>query len=66
MKSWKTTLAAIIGILTAFGTFVLTPLMDADPATVPAWGSFFSVATTAIIGLVARDDTVSSKQLGIE
>lgn len=62
--SWKTTAAALVGILTALGTLVLTPLLDTDPATLPQWGPFFSIASTALIGLFSRDDDKSSEAIG--
>ena len=64
-SSWKTTLAAIVGIVTALGTLVLNPLMDSDPATLPHWPEFFAIAATAVQGFFARDNDKSSEQVGV-
>lgn len=62
--SWKTTTTALIAILTALGTLVLTPLLDSDPVTLPQWGLFFTTSAAALNGFFARDDDKTSEQVG--
>lgn len=56
MKSWKTTAAAIVGVIAIILTQV-GALLDADPSTVANWGAV-TPAVVACIGLLfAKDDT---------
>ena len=65
MKSWKTTVFGICAILTALAGAVKL-LVDGDPATNPDWTAVIA-AVAAGIGLVAaRDNKVSSEDVGIK
>lgn len=63
MKSWKTTLAGISGIVGMLATAV-SAMLDGNPATVPQW----EIVIPAVIGmaglLFARDNNVTSEQAG--
>jgi len=64
MKSWKTTVCGILGVVTAGITLIATPLLDADPETLPNWGAF-GAAIAAALGLIfARDNDRTSEQAG--
>lgn len=63
MKSWKTTVTGIIAILTAVGAAV-NAIIDGNPATNPDWTITIS-AVTAGLGLIfARDNKVTSEDVG--
>jgi hypothetical protein len=62
--SWKTTLSGVLSIIVAVITFVATPMLDSDPATVPQWGPVLAVLSTAIGLLFARDNDVTSEKAG--
>lgn len=66
MKSWKTTLAGVLAIVAAAIAMIANPLLDADPATVPNFVEFLSIAGAGMIGLFARDNNVTSKEAGAE
>lgn len=63
MKSWRTTVAAIGAVLAALGP-VLAAAFDEDPATVPNWGLVIPVVLTALGLAAARDNKVTSEQVG--
>ena len=62
--SWKTSAAALVAILTALGSLVLTPILDSDPSTSPNWNTFFAVVVASAQGFFARDDDKTSEQVG--
>ena len=62
MKSWKTTAAGVGGLLTAIGS-ALNQLFDGNPATNPDWNLLLPVILTALIGIFARDNNVTSEQV---
>jgi hypothetical protein len=66
MKSWKTTLCGILGVVASGITMIAQPMLDADPATLPQWTAFGAVAVTAIGLLFARDNGVTSEQAGVK
>ena len=58
MKSWKTSLAAVLGLLSLAATQG-SAMLDNDPATVPDWGLVIT-GTIACIGLImAKDSNVT-------
>lgn len=61
--SWRTTTAGIAAIVVALGTAV-GALFDADPLTLPDWGSVAAAVMAGIGLLAARDNKVSSEQAG--
>ena len=65
-RSWKTTLFAVLAIVSAGITMVAQPLLDGNEATVPQWSEFVSLAFAAAVGLFAREANVSSEQQGIK
>lgn len=62
--SWKTSLAGVLTILVAAITYVVQPMLDADPATVPQWGPVLAAVSTAAGLLFARDNNVTSENAG--
>lgn len=66
MKSWKTTTAGILAIVGAAIALIANPLLDNDPATVPNFVEFISIAGAGVVGLFARDNNVSSEDAGIK
>jgi len=66
MKSWKSTLAGVLAIVSAAIALIAVPWLDADPATVPRFGEFFPIAIAGMVGLFARDHDVTSEQAGIK
>lgn len=65
MKSWKTTTAGVGGLMTAIGS-ILNQLMDGNPATNPDWNVMLPIIFTSLIGIFARDNGVSSEQVGAD
>jgi hypothetical protein len=65
MKSWKTTAAGVGGLMTAIGS-VLNQLFDGNPATNPDWNVMLPIIFTSLIGIFARDNGVSSEQVGAD
>lgn len=63
MKSWKTTLSGIAGIVGMIGT-ALSAALDGNPATDPQWGIVVPAVITAAGLLFARDNNVSSESAG--
>lgn len=63
MKSWKTTSAGVAGLITLIAS-TLTQLTDGNPATNPDWNIVVPMAFTSLIGIFARDNGVSSEQVG--
>jgi len=57
-KSWKTTL---FGILTAVGTYLSTVH---DPAYVSTVGTIMVGLSSALLGIFARDNDVTSEEAG--
>lgn len=62
MKSWKTTVAGILGIIASLITMVAVPYLDGDEATVANWTGFVAIAIPAIGLLFARDNNVTSEK----
>jgi hypothetical protein len=62
--SWKTTTCGILGIVSAAITMIAQPILDGDPATVPAWAAFGTVVASAVGLLFARDNDKSSEDVG--
>lgn len=58
MKSWKTTVCGLVG---AIGTFLST---TSDPTWLPTVGKFLVGISVALMGLAARDNSVTSEQAG--
>jgi hypothetical protein len=65
MKSWKTTAAGAGTIIATLGT-TLNQLFDGNPATNPDWNMVLPLLFTGCIGLFARDNNVSSEQVGVK
>lgn len=63
MKSWKTTTAGVGALLTVIGT-ALNQMFDGDPATNPDWNLLLPIIITSLIGIFARDNNVTSEQVG--
>ncbi len=62
--SWKTSLAGVLSIVVAAITFVVQPMLDADPLTVPQWGPVLAAVSAAAGLLFARDNDVTSERAG--
>lgn len=62
--SWKTTAAAIVGIVTTILTLVVSPLLDNDPSTLPKYQEAISIVSASLVGFFTRDDDKSSEQVG--
>lgn len=62
--SWKTTAAAIAGIVTTILTLIVTPLLDNDPATKPRYDEAIAIIFASSAGLWARDDDKRSEDVG--
>lgn len=62
--SWKTTLCGILGAIAGAITLVAQPMLDADPNTVPQWGTFAAAAAAALGLVFARDNDKSSEDVG--
>lgn len=63
MKSWRTTVTGALAIVAAVIP-AIQALLDGNPATSPDW-SVTGAAVMAGIGLIAaRDNRVSSEQVG--
>ncbi len=62
-KSWKTTSAAIGGLIVLIGT-VIKQLSDGDPSTNPDWNVVIPLAITSLVGIFARDNDKTSEQVG--
>ena len=65
MKSWKTTTAGIGGLLSIIAA-TLTQLTDNNPATNPDWNLVVPLVFTSLIGIFARDNGVSSEDVGVD
>lgn len=63
MKSWKTSLSGIAGIVGILAT-ALSAALDGNPATDPQWGIVIPSIITAGGLLFARDNNVTSEQAG--
>ena len=61
--SWKTTTAGIATIIASVAT-ALSAMLDNDPATIPNWTAVIATATTGFGLLFARDNKVTSEQVG--
>lgn len=64
--SWKTTAIAISAIISTVYSLILQPLTDGVATTNPDWNVAIPLIIGQCVGLFTRDDTVSSKMLGIE
>ncbi len=62
-KSWKTSAAGIGAILVALGS-ALSATFDADPVTVPDWGALVAAIIAGVGLLAARDNDMSSEEVG--
>ena len=66
-SSWKTTVVGILAAVAAAITLIVVPLLDGDPATVPAWGEAIPIILAALgIGALARDNDKSSESVGVK
>lgn len=65
MKSWRTTAAGVGGLMTTIGS-VLNQLFDGNPATNPDWNLVLPIIFTSLIGIFARDNGVSSEDVGVD
>lgn len=61
--SWKTTTMAVLALVIAVGS-ALTALLDDDPNTNPDFGALGAAATAASVGLFARDNSLTSEEVG--
>lgn len=62
MKSWKTTVAGIGGILAAVGG-ALALLFDGKPDTNPDWTAVIAAVTAGVGLILARDNDKSSEDV---
>ena len=65
MKSWKTTVMGVCAILTAVAGAVKL-LVDNDPATNPDWTAVCAAVAAGIGLIAARDNGVSSEDVGVK
>lgn len=63
MKSWKTTVAGVAGVIAAIATAIQAQF-DGDPATIPDWALVGGLLATGIGLLLARDNDKTSEQAG--
>ncbi len=63
MKSWKTTLSSVCGIVGLLAT-AIPAAIDGNPATDPQWGIVIPTIMGLAVGLFARDNNVTSEQAG--
>jgi uncharacterized YccA/Bax inhibitor family protein len=63
MKSWKTTLAGVAGVVAAIATAVQAQF-DGDPATIPDWALVAGLLATGVGLLLARDNDKTSERVG--
>ena len=63
MKSWKTSTAAIAGLV-ALVASVAKQLTDGDPVTNPDWSVVVPLFITSLTGIFARDNDKTSEQVG--
>lgn len=63
MKSWKTTVGGVAGALGAAGTAAY--MFGGVPQWVGAAGAALTALSIAWVGFVARDNDVSSQDVGI-
>ena len=64
--SWKTTLSGLLAVFSAGVAMVVQPLLDSDPATVANWSGFLPVLLGGVGLLFARDNGLSSEDVGIK
>lgn len=64
-KSWRTSLFGAGGLITLICT-VIVQQTDGDPTTTTEWGVVIPLAITAIGNLFARDNVVTSEQVGVK
>ena len=62
MTSWKTTTAGVGALIALIGT-TLNQLFDGNPATNPDWNLVLPLIFTSLVGIFARDNTVTSAQV---
>lgn len=62
--SWRTSIFGAGGLLTIIVNTV-SMLMDGNPATNPDWSIVFAAAMPALGLLFARDEQVTSKEVGL-
>lgn len=66
MNSYKTTAGGLLALVGSLITLCLVPQFDGDPATIPAWGEWVTLALPIGLGLIAaRDHGVTSEQAGL-
>ena len=63
MKSWKTTIAAILAAVIAILSVVVA-IVDGDPSTVPNWAAAGTAIAAAVGLLFARDNDKTSEDVG--
>lgn len=62
--SWRTSLFGAGGVLTALFA-ALSAQFDSDPLTQANWGATLAVVFAGLTGIFARDNSVSSEDVGI-
>jgi hypothetical protein len=65
-SSWKTTLCGVLTLIAAAITMIVLPLIDNDSLTVPNYTGFGALVLPALGLFFARDNNVSSEQVGIK
>lgn len=63
MKSWRTTVAGLGTVMVAIGG-ALNAMFDGNAATNPDWTATIAAITAALGLLFARDNKVSSEDVG--
>lgn len=62
--SWKTGWLGVLAVASAAITFILTPLLDGNPATSVDLGAVLPTILAGLGVYVARDDDKTSEQVG--
>ena len=66
-SSWKTTMVGILSAVATAITLVIVPIIDGDPATVPAWAEAIPIILAMLgFGIFARDNDKSSESVGVK
>ena len=65
MKSWRTTTSGIVAILAAI-TSAATLMLDGKPDTNPDWTAVLAAIMAGVGLMTARDNKVSSEEVGVK